>query len=273
MPLLRQNRIYNKITILKNTIMTTSHRAEKALDDLKVNPYFEKYAEKIAKLQQTSPEEFLQRIDNQVSKKEEKSKDLERQYTQLLNPKQGKEKQRDVDKESLDKYMKVELLKDKSTEEISEIWKQYHLQKDSTIAATIPKSDFVEMKRKLELYPTFLFPMPRTQGYEFIMCQSQENTIHFTPLLCFQVHKENAPECLTIKHYLEFMDDKNIVLMKGEYDKNVINSKEALYLANQVQLYYCQNYDSKNKLLETFTKKPDEFKHMDLIQEIENLAL
>ncbi len=41
-----------------------------------------------------------------------------------------------------------------------------------------------------------------------------------------QTHKENAPECLTIALYPELIEEKNIVLMKGEFDKNVIVSKK-----------------------------------------------
>lgn len=33
-----------------------------------------------------------------------------------------------------------------------------------------------------------------------------------------QVHKENAPECLTMVHYTE-LAEKGIILMRGEYDK------------------------------------------------------
>lgn len=43
--------------------MTSSIRAEKVVEELKNNPYYEKYAQKIASLQQTSPEEFLSRIE------------------------------------------------------------------------------------------------------------------------------------------------------------------------------------------------------------------
>ncbi|XP_044762531.1 ATP synthase mitochondrial F1 complex assembly factor 1 [Coccinella septempunctata] len=254
-------------------IMTTAKKAQKAVEELKQNPYFEKYAEKIAKLQQTSPEELLQRIEKKEVQQEEQKKAAERQYSQLLNPKKCTDKGRNINSESLDEYMKVEAVKDKSADEIKEIWLKYHIQKECNIAATVPKKDFEQFKEKSELYPTFLFALPRSQGYEFIMSQIEGNCVHFTPLLYFQVHKENAPECLTIKHYTEFMDEKGIVLMKGEFDSKVINSKEALCLANQLQLYYCQNNDSKNKLLEVFTKNPDEFKHMDLIKEIENLSL
>lgn len=44
--------------------MSAQRRAQEALDKMKEkNPYFDKYADKIAKLQQTSPEEFLERVD------------------------------------------------------------------------------------------------------------------------------------------------------------------------------------------------------------------
>lgn len=55
--------------ILIRTIMATSVRAEKALEDMKNNPYFEKYSKKIAALQQTSPEEFLSRVEAHEKKK------------------------------------------------------------------------------------------------------------------------------------------------------------------------------------------------------------
>ena len=43
------------------------------MDDLKKNPYFEKYADKIAKLQQTSPEEFLDRLGKAEEEKKRKA--------------------------------------------------------------------------------------------------------------------------------------------------------------------------------------------------------
>lgn len=87
-----------------------------------------------------------------------------------------------------------------------------------------------------------------------------------------QVHKENAPECLNIVHYTEFRD-KGIVLMRGEYDKNVINAQEAQCLANQLQLYYGQCSASKLAILEKFTLKPADFNHQEVIDELHNLTL
>lgn len=46
-------------------MMSAQLRAEQAIEEMKKkNPYFDKYAQKIAKLQQTSPEEFLNRLDS-----------------------------------------------------------------------------------------------------------------------------------------------------------------------------------------------------------------
>lgn len=86
------------------------------------------------------------------------------------------------------------------------------------------------------------------------------------------MHAENAPECLTIVHYTE-MKDKDVVLMRGEYDSKVLSAQEAQCLANELQMFYFKGGESRLKLLEKFNKKPDEFKHMDLIKEVENIQL
>ena len=58
-------------------IMTNLTRMEKVLEHLKTNPYFEKYAKNIARLQETSPEEFLSRIEEQEKKtKQFKGKEI-----------------------------------------------------------------------------------------------------------------------------------------------------------------------------------------------------
>lgn len=61
--------------------------------------------------------------------------------------------------------------------------------------------------------------------------------------------------------------------MRGEYDTNVINAQEAQCLLNQLQLYYTQNNKTKLDLLNKFTHEPDSFKHMEIINELENLSI
>ena len=45
---------------------------------------------------------------------------------------------------------------------------------------------------------------------------------HFTSLINYQAHKENAPECLNMMHYTELAESKGVVLMVGEYDKDIL---------------------------------------------------
>ena len=88
-----------------------------------------------------------------------------------------------------------------------------------------------------------------------------------------QAYKENAPECLTIVHYTELADDKGIVLMVGEFDKNFLTIQEAQCLANYVEMFYCNPSLEKRELMDTFTNRPEQFKHADLIAQIENVSL
>ncbi|XP_053669607.1 ATP synthase mitochondrial F1 complex assembly factor 1 isoform X1 [Anopheles marshallii] len=270
---------FDSVTIPARSFHMSSarERSEKVLEELKEkNPYFEKYASKIATVQQSSPEEFLSRLDS-VEKEKKKPKfgpsKSERDYSELLKPKVSltTEATRDSSHRKLSDIMRLELIEDKSADDIKHLWLEYHKDKD-VITAAIPVEQFNLMMARAKQYPVFILPIPRSQGYEFIMLQFAANTVHFTPLLNYQVHKENAPECLNMTMFTE-CSDKGIVLMRGEYDTKVLNAQEAQCLANQVQLYYSQNNESKVHLLETFTKSPDKFKHMDIIEELNNLKI
>ena len=123
------------------------------------------------------------------------------------------------------------------------------------------------------------------------MVQIQGNQAHFSTLINFQVwystiatrhqvynftsqaHRENAPECLGMVFYTELMGTKGIVLMVGEFDNKVLDSKEAKYLADMLEIYYCKPSDSKLALLDKFTNQPTLFSHMDLINEMNSIAL
>lgn len=172
----------------------------------------------------------------------------------------------------LNDIMKVDMIQDKTTDEIINIWKSYHQNKDY-ICGILTVDQYDKMFKYGKQYSTFLLPLPRKEGYEFIVSQFYGLEVHMTPLLWYQAHKENAPECLTMVHYTELKDSKGIVLMRGEYDSKTIDVQEAQCLANELQLYYCTENPKRLQLLETFTNKPDEFKHMDLIAQLETLDL
>ena len=47
------------------------------------------------------------------------------------------------------------------------------------------------MAERFREFNTFLFPLPRDQGYEFVMVQFQGKEAHFSTLINFQVRMEN----------------------------------------------------------------------------------
>lgn len=83
--------------------------------------------------------------------------------------------------------MKIELLEDKTADEIKSIWMEYHKNKN-VLVAMIPTETYKLLSIRGSSYPLFILPLPRSQGYEFCLLQFANNTVHFTPLLCYQVN-------------------------------------------------------------------------------------
>ena len=269
---------------------------EKALND---NPYYSKYADKIKKLSTEEMQEKLKVIEDNKKKfdqtiiddaKKAKPEGTPRTYKELLKPKERKDARtvkiggrKEV---KLEDVMNVEMLDSHVTtkEELETIWMTYHKEEGAAkntneaenylISGTIGADKFKQLQANSKLYPIFLLPLPRDQGYEFFLVQFHLNEVHMTSLLAYQVHKENAPECLKLVHFNERMDKYGIVLMRGEFNKTVINQMEVNCLINQLQLFYCTAPDSPStKILEKFNKSPDKFDHMEIIKHIESLQM
>lgn len=247
------------------------------MEHLQKNPHYAKYADKIAKLQKTKPDEFNKRLEKveEINKPVPVTGDSkEREFSMPTKPKSGLSSQTSMKKEkTLEDVMKIDLIADKSAEEISTLWKAFFTAKKEKLCAVIPSATFRKMKELYGLHKTFLLPLPRRDGYEFFIVQFLGNEAHFTSLINYQAYNENAPEVMTLVHYTDVAESKEIVLMVGEFDGNSLSLQEAQCLANQVEMYYCNPSESKKYLLDTFTFKPQEFKHQDLVDQLENISL
>lgn len=255
-------------------------------ETLAKNPFYEKYASKITTLQQNDPQKLAEKLEQLTTgSKAVPSKTQTSTGSSGFSTASPYSKKSDIQEQQdskgrfmqsktklLSGIMKTELLADKSFEEIQQIWHEYFKDK-VTVSGVLSKPIYEQLHPRTMQYPTFLFPLPRDEGYEFLVCQFAGNEGHFTSLINFQTYGENAPECLTLVFYPDLADEKNIVLLRGDYDKNMLNGQEAQCLVNQVVLYYAQPDERKLQLLERFTKQPDTFQHMDLVQELENIKL
>ncbi|KAI0231517.1 ATP synthase mitochondrial F1 complex assembly factor 1 [Lamellibrachia satsuma] len=241
---------------------------QEEMDKLQSNPYFGKYADKLKQLQELKPDVFQSKVDaleqEKKAKEEEGRKAAEEMKAELAAASAAQTKPK-----SLNSVMKVELLEDKTAEEITEIWKTYH-EKKKCVFATIPTNQYDEMYHKLRQFPFFVYPIPRGTGYQYFYQQFSGQECHFTPLALYQLKQEDAPTCLTLTHYTELKESKGIVLMHGEPDVSVLSVYEAQLLALQIKMYYGVHSGLKFNLVRQFTNTPDHFRHMDLVKEFEN---
>ncbi|XP_050686849.1 ATP synthase mitochondrial F1 complex assembly factor 1-like isoform X2 [Eriocheir sinensis] len=262
------------VTIMsKQPVNTSSYAMVRAIEDLEKNPYFDKYAAKIAKAQKESPEEFLAKFAKNKEVKEsqpgghgftkvaEKAKESASKGAYSFAP-----------QKKLESILKTDLLQGKTNEEVAYIWMEHFRNKDA-VCGMISAEIYEKLHEATIKYPCFVLPLPRDQGYEFIVVQFAGHEAHFTPLINYQAYKEDAPECLTMVHYPDLKEERGIVLMQGEYNKDVLNAFEAQFLVNQLQLYFSGSDLARTGLLEKFHHRPNEFKHSELVQQLESLDL
>jgi hypothetical protein len=82
---------------------------------------------------------------------------------------------------------------------------------------------------------------------------------------------------MTAVYFDDLAESKNIILEMVEIDTKVSKIEEAKFLMHLMKQYYLRSNESDEKynILNTFTNLPREFKHNDLIKQIEkdNLKL
>lgn len=182
---------------------------------------------------------------------------------------------------TLKELVNIEMLLKLDSDGISQVWSEYHKVKSQCIFAVIPGEKYKIIYEQGRKYPTFIFPVPKTEtincgdsqtdssGYQIFLGQFNYHQIHFTSLISYHAHQENAPVAMTLRHYPEISEEKGIVLMEGYYDDKILNSIEAQCLANQVQIFYGANDLTKNLLLHKFNKDPSTFDYNEVIDQFE----
>ncbi|KAL4634846.1 ATP synthase mitochondrial F1 complex assembly factor 1 isoform X1 [Arapaima gigas] len=246
---------------------------------LEDNPFYTKYADKIKELRNAKPEEFRARMEKREELKTEPlgfskqaefvkviEEELDRRNKSATGPR-GFTKNK-----TLASILNLDMVQDKSGKEVAELWMQYFATKD-TISAVIPGKTFEVMLNRAKSCPTFLYALPREEGYEFFLGQWSGLQLHFTSLINVQTMGENAPSQLILYHYSDLQKDKGIVLMTAEMNTEFIGVHQAQCLANQVQLFYGTQHEETFALVETFNHRPSHFKHMSVIAELEQSGI
>uniref|UniRef100_A0A8C3WBH1 ATP synthase mitochondrial F1 complex assembly factor 1 n=1 Tax=Catagonus wagneri TaxID=51154 RepID=A0A8C3WBH1_9CETA len=178
--------------------------------ELEANPFYDRYRDKIQQLRRSDPVAFESRLEKRSefrkqpvghSKQEDFIKCMEEKTNTLGKQPMSRGFTKD---KTLSSIFNIEMVKDKTAEEIKQIWQQYFAAKD-TVYAVIPKEKFDLIWNRAQSCPT--------------------------------------------------------------------NVAEAQCIANQVQLFYATDRKETYGLVETFNFRPNEFKYMSVIAELEQSGL
>jgi len=259
---------------------TPSFSAEKVLEEVKSNPYFEKYKSKIKKgaaLNAQDDHALARKVVEARQKLAEEEPEEVKMIRDKLNlleeTSDSPVKLSKKDRPGLNDIVKLELFHEKTADEIQHIWLEYHKgSAANVVSAVVPPKALLAMTSQSAVNPQFLYAVPRGQGMEFVLGQWKKTDCYFTPLIQYQTHGENAPVALTIHHFDELVDSKEVVLMRGEFDPNVFSAVEAQFLSMQMQLYYGEKTKpSKRRLLHLFNHEPKHFHYMDVVAELDTI--
>ncbi|XP_040119049.1 ATP synthase mitochondrial F1 complex assembly factor 1-like [Oryx dammah] len=129
-------------------------------DELEANPFYDRYRDKIQQLRRSDPAAFESRLEkrNEFRKQpvgHSKQGDFIKCIEQKTLGKQPVSRGFTKDK-TLSSIFNIEMVKDKTAEEIKQIWQQYFAAKD-TVYAVIPKEKFDLIWNRAQSCPTFLF--------------------------------------------------------------------------------------------------------------------
>ena len=118
----------------------------------------------------------------------------------------------------------------------------------------------------------FILPISRETGLEFFFLQFQAHQCYFTSLLEYKTKGEKARPYLTITHYTELAQEKDIVMMRGDINSNpkkLLSTSNAHFLAFALQRFYSTDDPQKLKLVQVLNTAPEKFDYQELITEVE----
>nr|XP_012631548.1 ATP synthase mitochondrial F1 complex assembly factor 1 isoform X2 [Microcebus murinus] len=229
--------------------------------ELQANPFYDRYRDKIQQLRRSDPAAFESRLEKRSDfRKQPVGRSRQGDFIKCVEQKTdalGKQPMsRGFTKDkTLSSIFNIEMVKEKTAEEIKQ------------------EEKFDLIWNRAQSCPTFLCALPRREGYEFFVGQWTGTELHFTALINIQTRGEAAASQLILYHYPELKEEKGIVLMTAEMDSTFLNVAEAQCIANQVQLFYATDRKETYGLVETFNLRPNEFKYMSVIAELEQSGI
>lgn len=157
----------------------------------------------------------------------------------------------------LDSIMDIERAKTKSSEELASIWDDYHMGRGH-IGTSMKAKLYNLLKQRATDCQYFVIPMWKGSGYTTMFSQVKIPHILFTGLEDYKARGTQASPYLTVCHYIDFADSKDLVLIQGDIVlPSMLTDSEAKWLLETAQSFYLN--DIQYKLVESFNKETLDF--------------
>ncbi|CAK9142878.1 unnamed protein product [Ilex paraguariensis] len=167
----------------------------------------------------------------------------------------------------LDSIIDIERAKNKSPEDLSAVWDDYHLGRGH-IAASMKAKLYHLLEHRAANCQYFVIPLWRGSGYTTMFTQVQMPHILFTGLEDYKARGTQAAPYFTVSYYTEFAESKDMVLVRGDVVfMSKLTDSEAKWLLETLQSFYLN--DVRYKLVERFNKETREFEFKDVLQALE----
>ncbi|KAF8032141.1 hypothetical protein BT93_D1153 [Corymbia citriodora subsp. variegata] len=167
----------------------------------------------------------------------------------------------------LDSIMDVGRVKDRSAEEITSVWDDYHLGRGHVGTSMKGKLYHLLEQRSVDCRH-FVIPLWRGSGYTTMFAQVQMPHMLFTSLEDYKARGTQASPYMTVTFYTEFAESKDLVLIRGDVVfTSKLSDAEAKWLLETAQSFYLN--DTRYKLVERFNKQTRDFEFKDVLQALD----
>lgn len=169
---------------------------------------------------------------------------------------------------SLDQIVKMNLLEKQTAEDIKVIWYKYHAATNDVLAHTLTTEQYRLLEVRGRACPMFVLPIFRNIGFQNMVLQFQNDHVLYSSLREFQKIGEFATPYLTLTHYQEFSQSKNIVLMRGEVNTKEIDKQQAKETVEIMYRFYLDDVLFRD-FVEPFNKTPHLFSFQNLMNAVQ----
>ncbi|KAE7995789.1 hypothetical protein FH972_000557 [Carpinus fangiana] len=172
-----------------------------------------------------------------------------------------------LQRKPLDSIMDIERVKDRSPEDITSIWDDYHLGRGHIGVSMAAKLYYLMEHRAADCH-YFVIPLWKGSGYTTMFAQVQMPHMIFTGLEDYKARGTQAAPYFTVSYYKEFAESKDLVLIRGDVVfASKLSDEEAKWLLETTQSFYLN--DMRYKLVERFNKETHDFEFKDVLQALD----